>query len=243
MKNNMKKFKKIFTYISKLISTAALIILIIVGTFLVYYLISAKMVASNPEYRPKVNLYTIVSGSMQPNINVYDIVVDYMVDKPEDIKVGDVITFVSTSNISKNLIVTHRVIEIKQVNGQIEYVTKGDYNATSDGDTAKFDNVIGKVILRFPQLGRLQFFLATKMGWFIVVLLPALGVIIYDIIKVIKLVKLRNTTDQISDAPNNNKNDKVNYDKEIINKSLDQIRDNDYEERLNKLKNYKNRNY
>ena len=37
--------------------------------------------------------------------------------------------------------------------------------------------------------------LATKTGWFIVVLLPALGVIIYDVIKLCKLIILK---DQIT---------------------------------------------
>jgi signal peptidase len=140
---------------------------------------------------------------MTPSINVYDVVVDYKVDNASDIKVGDVITFRSTSAISKDLIVTHRVIDIKIVNGEIQYVTKGDYNATADSDTAKFENVIGRVILRFPQLGRVQFFLASKMGWFIVVLLPAACVIIYDFIKLFKLIMLKKDADKIIGKDNN----------------------------------------
>ena len=93
-----------------------------------YYLISAKMVAKNPTYTPKINLYTIVSGSMEPSIKVYDVIIDYKVSGPEKIKEGDVITFRSTSPISKDLIVTHRVKDVKIVNGKYEYVTKGDAN-------------------------------------------------------------------------------------------------------------------
>lgn len=209
----MKKnpLKKALHYISKMFSTALLIVLIIVGVFLVYYLISAKLVAKNPQYEPKINLYTIVSGSMEPNIRVYDVIIDFKVNKPEDLKIGDVITFKSTSTISKDLIVTHRIIDTKIVNGKVEYVTKGDFNSSADSDTAKFDNIIGKVVLKFPQLGRVQFFLATKMGWFLVVLLPAMCVIIYDIIKLIKLLSLKKNGDSIK--PSNNRNVKVNIEK------------------------------
>ena len=226
----MKKspIKRAFTYIGKIISSALIVLLILVGAFLIYYLMSARKMAMDPNYEPAVRLYTIVSGSMEPNIRVYDIVVDFKVDSPEQIKVGDVITFKSTSSISKDLIVTHRVVGIKEVNGQIEYVTKGDYNPAPDSDTAKFNNVIGKVSMRFPQLGRLQFFLATKMGWLIVVVLPALGVIIYDIFKLFKLIKIKNTG-------NNIKGKKVE-----VNANEESFDNNDYLEKLKVLKEFEN---
>jgi len=236
--NSIKRF---LNYIGKLLSSAILILLLIIGAFLIYYLISAKMVSNNPGYEPKISLYTIVSGSMTPNINVYDVIVDSRVDNPDNIKVGDVITFRSTSSISRDLIVTHRVVDIKQVNGKIEYVTKGDYNATSDSDTAKFENVIGKVVMRFPQLGRVQFFLATKMGWFIVVLLPAACVIIYDIIKLIKLIAIKKNSDSIKDTVNDNPDDniKVNYYR-VIDKQLDEEYQQSTTKDNKKTKNNKN---
>ena len=216
MKNS--SLKKALNYISKLISTALLIVLIIVGLFLVYYLISAKMVAKNPAYEPKLNLYTIVSGSMEPNIRVYDVILDYKVNNPADLKIGDVITFRSTSSISQDLIVTHRIIDTKIVNGNVEYVTKGDFNSSADSDTAKFDRIIGKVILKFPQLGRIQFFLATKMGWFLVVLLPAMCVIIYDIIKLFKLLALKKSEGLVKNS--NNSNVEVNIHKVDLNNKI-----------------------
>src|SRR5574344_1738893 len=183
-KERFIKIKSSLNYVGKLISTAVIILLLLVGGFLIYYVIEAKLVAHKEGYEPKISLYTIASGSMVPNINVYDIIVDTRVDKPEDIKPGDIITFKSTSSISKDVIVTHRVIGvIKAADGKYEYITKGDYNPVADSDTAKYDNIIGRVVMRLPQLGRIQFFIASKMGWFLVVLLPAKGVIIYAIMK------------------------------------------------------------
>ena len=46
-----------------------------------------------------------------------------------------------------------------------------------------------KVILKIPMLGYLQEFLATDGGWIIVVLIPCLTVISYDIVKIIKGLK------------------------------------------------------
>ena len=57
--------------------------------------------------------------------------------------------------------------------------------------------VIGKVRFVIPQLGRVQFFLASKFGWFTIILIPAVGVIIYDIIKLIKLIRVKNKMSKV----------------------------------------------
>lgn len=229
-KNTFNKIRKALTYVSKLFSSAVLVLLLVVGAFLIYYLFSAKKYANDPDYIPKMSLYTIVSGSMEPAIKTMDVVLDIKVDKPEDIKIGDVITFRSTSSISEDLIVTHRVIGITQnENGEYEYTTKGDWNPTSDPDTAKFSNVIGKVAMRFPQLGQVQFFLASKMGWFLVVLLPAMCVIIYDILKLFKLIMAKKSSDKI--IPTNPQTPTDN-----VNNAIEKIKKNDYINKINELK-------
>ncbi len=240
-KQRYKKIAKAFDYVGKIISSALLVILVLVGIFLVYYLVSAKKLSTDPNYEPRLSLFTIVSGSMEPNIKVYDVVLDSSVSDPASIKVGDVITFKSTASISRDLTVTHRVVDIKLVNGKYEYVTKGDWNPAIDSDTAKFENVIGKVILRFPQLGRVQFFLSTRMGWFLVVLLPAMGVIVYDIIKLIKLLATKKTAEKIPDDKNGNgelsAKEKIALEtNKELNETLEKIKKNNYINQINDLK-------
>lgn len=240
-KQRYKKIAKAFDYVGKIISSALLVILVLVGIFLVYYLVSAKKLSTDPNYEPRLSLFTIVSGSMEPNIKVYDVVLDSSVSDPASIKVGDVITFKSTASISRDLTVTHRVVDIKLVNGKYEYVTKGDWNPAIDSDTAKFENVIGKVILRFPQLGRVQFFLSTRMGWFLVVLLPAMGVIVYDIIKLIKLLATKKTAEKIPDDKNGDgelsAKEKIALEtNKELNETLEKIKKNNYINQINDLK-------
>ena len=83
-------------------------------------------------------------------------------------------------------------------NEEVCYQTKGDYNNVSDQACAKFHNVIGKVILKIPQLGRVQFFLASRFGWILCILIPALIIIIKDILRIIKLTTIKNTTTKIN---------------------------------------------
>lgn len=189
-------FKEIAKFISTLISWTIFVLLLICAFFLVYYFIAIKRYETKGSgYEPKFSLYTIISPSMTPNINVYDVVVDLKVENPEDIKIGDVITFYSDLPGVKNGTVTHRVIAInKDAEGNYNYRTKGDYNLVDDGVDVPFYKIVGKVSFRIPQLGRIQFFVASKLGWIMVVLIPALYVIVKDILKIIKLK---------SDKPNN----------------------------------------
>lgn len=185
-----KKIRFIFNKIAKLLSYAIIVVLIFLGIFFAYYFVSLKAYEKNPTVNiPRFGLYTIISPSMEPAVKVYDVVVDLNVFNQDDIKKGDVITFISNSNVSKGLTVTHRVVDIiTNADGSKAYITKGDNNLKADQATVGYKDVLGKVLFKIPQLGRVQFLIADKFGWILVILLPALGVIIYDFIKLFRLL-------------------------------------------------------
>lgn len=191
MKSQNKKnsFKETFTFISTIISWTIFTLLIICAALLLYYFISTQIYArKGDKFEPKFSLYTIISPSMLPNIKVYDVIVNFRVDSPEEIKIGDVITFTSTSTESMGATVTHRVVSIsKDENGNYSYQTKGDYNLVEDSSSVEYNNIIGRVGMKIPQLGRVQFFIASSYGWLFVVLLPALYIIFKDVFKILKL--------------------------------------------------------
>ena len=220
--NKRERRKKIKHYINKalkLLSGAIIAVLIFLGIFFSYYFLSLKAYEKNPTVNiPKFGLYTIISPSMEPKIKVYDVVVDLNIFNQNNIKVGDVITFISNSNISKGLTVTHRVVEvINNADGTKSYVTKGDNNIKTDQATVNYNEVLGKVLFKIPQLGRVQFLIANKLGWILVILLPALGVIIYDFIKLFKLLTFNNKFMRLSSI-----NKKI--DTEISVEDLNQLR-------------------
>ena len=191
---NKREKRKLIRYyinkISKLFSYAIIVALIFLGIFFAYYFVSLKMYEKNPTINiPKFGLYTIISPSMEPNVRVYDVVVDLNIFSEKSIKEGDIITFISNSNVSKGLTVTHRVVKvITNADGTKSYLTKGDNNLKVDQSPVNYDDILGKVLFKIPQLGRIQFLIADKFGWILVVLLPALGVIIYDFIKLFRLL-------------------------------------------------------
>ena len=177
-------FKGFFKYISTVVSWTVFVLLIIVGILLLYYFISMRLYATHGEkFEPKFSVYTIVSTSMEPTINVYDV-------KPSDIKQGDVITFTSTWQVTYGMTITHRVIGTKKLDdGSICYITRGDNNTQEDQACVKENNVIGVVKAVIPGLGRIQTFLSSSLGWLLIIIVPALYIIVKDILKLFKLSK------------------------------------------------------
>lgn len=219
MKGKKEKFSS-FTHILKFImgvlSWTVFVILVLIAAFLIYYFVATKIYAQKgEEFRPIVSLYTIITESMEPNINPYDVILDVKVTNPEDIKIGDVITFTSISPLTKGMVITHRVVNIAQDASGYSYQTKGDNNLSPDASYVPFVNVHGKVLLRIPKLGYLQSFLATKGGWLIVVVIPALFIIISDIVKLFRLLDAKNNVETIQKKEEKKKKKVVEQKKAI----------------------------
>ena len=227
-KERFHSFTNILKFISGIISWTILVILVIVAGFLLYYFVSVKLYAQKGEaYKPAFSLYTILSPSMEPNIKVYDVIFDVNVDSPEDIKEGDVITFISTATLTKGMTITHRVVQIIQDENGYSYMTKGDNNLANDGAAVPFDNVLGKVLFKIPQLGRVQEFLGTKGGWLIVVVIPALIVIISDILKIFRLQSSKNQVESYEQKEKKKKQEEQKRKDKIKEKLLQK-----YEEKI-----------
>lgn len=201
MKNSKISWRSIIHIIFKILSWTLFIILLLVAIFLLYYYIANKIyVSKGAGYEPKFSIYTIATGSMTPNINQFDAVINMRVDDPNDLKVGDVITFISTSPLSKNFTITHRIKAITEdENGEVCYTTKGDANNIEDASCAKFENIIGKVIIRIPGLGYIQKFLASGIGWLLCILIPALIIIGRDILRITRLSSIKESANKMDE--------------------------------------------
>lgn len=192
-----KLINNVFKFITDIISWTCISILVVIGICMIWYFVAAKIYESRGEkYEPYFSLYTIISPSMEPNINVYDVILDTRVDDINSIKVGDVITFISTGTLSNGMTVTHRVVEVVKNDQGTFFRTKGDNNQTPDGALVLPENILGKTLLRIPQLGRVQFLLAKRGVWLIVLLIPAVGIIVYDLIKLFETSKIKSKVEK-----------------------------------------------
>lgn len=194
-KDNSKK--SIFKLIADILTWTIFAILMIVAAFLIYYVIANAVYSKKGErFKPIVSLYTIISGSMLPTIKVYDVVVNLRVDDPSKLHEGDVITFISQSKINYGDTITHRINKITYDNGTYYFTTKGDNNLVPDESPVEFNNIIGKVILKIPQLGQAQFFLLKQGSKLFLILIPSFGILIYDLLKMLNLVDTKKKVDK-----------------------------------------------
>lgn len=112
-----------------------------------------------PESTPDVfgyKTFTVVSGSMEPTINIDDVIIVKTVDK-KDIQINDIITF----NIDGEII-THRVMDYKVIQDEVIYTTKGDSNEVTDIQLVNYRNIEGKYLFKIPKVGKLLSLMKNK---------------------------------------------------------------------------------
>lgn len=184
----VKEKIKPFKFISSVISYAIFIWLLLIGLALLVYIADIKIRAAKGDNTPpKYNAYVVLTGSMIPEIMPKDVVITKKRDAKE-LEVNDIITFVSSDPRLSNIIVTHRIKNkyYDSTTGKYTFQTKGDNNNVEDFTLAQEQNVIGEVIYKIPKLGYIQELLATKGGLIIIVLIPCLTILSYDIVKLCK---------------------------------------------------------
>lgn len=105
--------------------------------------------------------YSILSPSMTPQYRAGDLVYVWKTP-PEDIREGDVITYVANEDL---VLVTHRVEEIDRENSRI--YTKGDANQSRDAAPVRYENVVGVVKFSLPKLGYVSSYLTSESGRYV----------------------------------------------------------------------------
>ena len=186
-----KKKEPLIKFILGVLSYAIFIWLLLIGITLLIYVLDIKVrSAKGDNSPPKYNAFVVLTGSMLPDIQVYDVVVTKKV-AAKTLEEGDVITFASSDSRFLNTIITHRIIKknYDKETSAYTFQTKGDNNNVADSALVNSNNIYGKVIIKIPKLGYLQEFLTTDGGWIMVILLPCLVVISYDIVKLAKSLK------------------------------------------------------
>lgn len=160
-KNKEEKSEKIWRVVSKIL------LCLVVSLFLI--ILIRTVVFKKTEvfgYR----IYLIMSGSMEPEINVKDAIITRETTK---LQKGDIIAF------QKDDITTvHRIVNIITKDDKTLYQTKGDKNNIEDADLIEQNDIKGKYIGKIAGVGDIVVFL--KQNLIFVIL--AIGIIIIIIL-------------------------------------------------------------
>lgn len=228
MKNTLNR-------IFKIISSAIFVILVIIIIVILAYVIRVKYLASqNRLGEVNVNFYTILTQSMVPTIDAGDVVVCTK-NKDNKYKNGDIITY--SSDLNGGINITHRIKESYVVNNKYSYKTKGDNNSTADSQIVKGERVLGKVVLRIPKVGFFQQYLVQKHRWIAIIVIPCLGVIIYDVLQMVKGMRKKEDEEgidepSIGDSPDDTTENQENEKDKKESKELEE-KDNKKENKDN----------
>ena len=118
-------------------------------------------------------LFTVISGSMEPKYKIGDVLVA-VETKPEDIKVGDVISYLGNKGSFADKVITHQVIKIeKGSDGKYYYHSKGLANAIEDPVVGQ-DQLYGVVKYKVKTLSLIYKVVGTPIGFIIFVVVPIL---------------------------------------------------------------------
>jgi signal peptidase len=159
-------------------------ILITVIGVLAFFLIQSKIAGGTPSIAGR-QIYMALSGSMSPTFDTGSLVFVTPV-KPSEIIEGDIITF--RGNSVNSALTTHRVVEINRKDG-LSFTTKGDANNVEDPNPVLPDRVVGKVCGHIPYLGYLMGFAQTKQGLILLVFIPGILIIIYELKNIFKIAQ------------------------------------------------------
>ena len=121
-------------------------------------------------FSPDYDIYLVRSESMKPAINMGDMVITGPLNGPlsGEVKPGSIVTYHRGEEL-----VTHRVLS---VDGDT-LVTKGDAMEDPDPRRVTLSEVKAVYLFRIPSLGYVSNFIRTKLGWLLVIVIPATALV------------------------------------------------------------------
>ena len=176
-KQKTSTLHKILTVVGTVLCIILIPILIINVTLIVKSFVNKDQVPSIGGVLPLI----VLTDSMDPEIESGDLIICHTVDA-KDVKVNDIISFFDPAGNGTS-IVTHRVVEIVEKDGELFFRTRGDNNNTEDKELVPAENLVGIYKMRIAGLGHVAMFMQSTAGLIVCVVLPIVLFVGYDVIR------------------------------------------------------------
>jgi signal peptidase I len=183
-KSRLKKQKGSGSKLAKgasIIGNIVFVLLLLMMAVLSFFLIQSRISGGVPQVAG-YQMYIVLSGSMSPEFDTGSLVF-VREEEPQNIVVGDVITF--RSQAGSDSLTTHRVVEVLRNNG-LRFVTRGDANNVNDPNPVPSENVVGRVTASVPYIGYLMNFVQTRQGLILLIFVPGVLIILFELGKIMK---------------------------------------------------------
>ena len=109
---------------------------------------------------------------------------------PAELKVGDIIAFISQNPVSFGDTVTHKIRNLTtDENGDAGFITYGTTTGTSDEDIVTYDFVLGKYVGHIAKVGYFFDFLKSTPGYIVCILVPFVALIVLQVVNCIQIFR------------------------------------------------------
>ena len=170
--------------------------LLVITFFLVIVMLVARIQGKTPQLFG-FQVLRVSSASMEPKLQVGDVILSKRVRDITTLKPGDIITYKGEIGGYADKIITHEVtIEPYKSNGKYYLQTMGIANSHVDPEISE-DQVIGKMVCKVPVLSALYAFFLSK--WGLVVILGFLALLFTNEVLVLKRL-IKNKDNDTSDS-------------------------------------------
>ena len=175
-----KRFEKLKQNKALKIIWQILYILLYIIVILMLIVVILQRVTDNSIAIGGYRIFTVATGSMVPQYEVGDILISKEID-PSQIKVDDDIVYRGKKGSFKDRIVTHRVISVREEEGQYKIITKGIANIEEDPEITE-DQVYGKVIYKVKTLSFISRLISNLYIFYFCIFVP-IAILIFKQIK------------------------------------------------------------
>jgi signal peptidase I len=134
------------------------------------------------------SMFRVMTGSMEPTIPTDSLIVVRETD-PEELAVGDVISFYSRDPTLSGAVNTHRILKIDQEGDQLYFTTKGDANNVADQYITQESDLVGRVVFVSAFLGIAVRLLSNPLIFVPVILLPLVIILVLNLRQTVSLAK------------------------------------------------------
>lgn len=161
--------------------------LILVFIAVIAFFLIQDQLSDDPPSIAGYKIYIHMNDSMKPEFSAGSLILVRDIDAAS-ISLGDVITF--PGDVDPDAVRASRVVGVNRENG-LSFVTRPDATAVNDPAPVPETNVIGKVTNTIPFIGYLIDYAQTREGVIMLVFIPGLMIIIYQLVKIIRYFSTR----------------------------------------------------
>lgn len=129
------------------------------------------------------SFYYVLTESMEPEIMAGELILCESTD-PDELQVGDIITYMGEKGELKGKVITHKIVEINDDG----FITQGVANNVPDPEINE-SQILARYVTTIPLAGKIFSVINSKYGFIFLIVIPLGVLIVNEISNIVKAFK------------------------------------------------------